>query len=74
MQAYLEQVTENFIRDPESALTGPLVRNDAGTIARNLGSLDDNPLQHVYRAFVNLYQAGAGSGPDRALKPLEQLA
>ena len=35
IRPYLNQVTENFIRSPESAMTGPLTRNDSQTIDRN---------------------------------------
>jgi len=56
MRPYLNQVTENFIRSPESALTGPLTRNDRQTIDRNFNSLNGDPLQDLYTAFVNFYQ------------------
>ena len=56
MWPYLQQVTENFIQSPESALTGPLTRNDSQTIDRNLNSLNGDPLQDLYAAFVNFYQ------------------
>ena len=56
MRPYLKQVTENFIRSPASALTGPLTRNDSQTIERNLNSLSGDPLQDLYAAFVNFYQ------------------
>jgi len=56
LQPYLEQVTKNFIQAPEAALTGPLTRNDQQTIARNINSLDGDPLQDLYTAFVQFYQ------------------
>jgi predicted short-subunit dehydrogenase-like oxidoreductase (DUF2520 family) len=56
MWPYLKQVTENFIRSPESALTGPLTRNDRQTIDRNLISLNGDPLQDMYAAFVSFHQ------------------
>ena len=56
LHPYLKQVTGNFIRTPESALTGPLTRDDQQTITRNLNALDGDPLQDLYAAFVRFYQ------------------
>ncbi len=55
-QIYLEKILENFIRHPESALTGPLVRNDKITIEKNLNSLKDDPMHGVYKAFCIAYE------------------
>jgi predicted short-subunit dehydrogenase-like oxidoreductase (DUF2520 family) len=54
---YLQQSLDNFIRHPESALTGPLSRGDQRTIERNLQSLGGDSLQPVYQAFVRLYES-----------------
>jgi len=56
LHPYLKQVAENFTQKPESALTGPLTRNDGQTITQNLNSLDGDPLQDLYTAFVRFYQ------------------
>jgi len=56
LHPYLNQVTANFTEAPETALTGPLIRNDQHTIERNIHSLDGDPLQDLYRAFVRFYQ------------------
>jgi len=56
LQPYLVQVAGNFIKAPESALTGPLVRGDQPTIDRNISSLGGDPLQDLYSAFVHFYQ------------------
>jgi predicted short-subunit dehydrogenase-like oxidoreductase (DUF2520 family) len=56
MNPYLEQVAHNFVQAPHSALTGPLVRNDHQTIDRNISSLDGDPLQGLYAAFMQFYQ------------------
>jgi len=56
LHSYLEQLSNNFIQAPDTALTGPLVRDDAQTIERNLNALAGDPLQDLYRAFVNYYQ------------------
>lgn len=57
LHPYLKQVAANFMQAPASALTGPLVRNDQQTIERNIQSLDEDPLQDLYRAFVRFYQS-----------------
>ena len=56
LHPYLRQIAGNFIQAPESALTGPLTRNDQQTMERNLDALDGDPLQDLYRAFVSFYQ------------------
>ena len=56
LHPYLNQLVANFVQSPESALTGPLVRNDVQTIERNLNALAGDPLQDLYRAFVDYYQ------------------
>lgn len=60
LHPYFVQVASNFVQAPASALTGPLVRNDQQTIERNIQSLDGDPLQDLYRAFVNFYQCDKG--------------
>lgn len=56
LHPYLKQVAENFIQTPESALTGPLTRDDQQTITRNLNSLDGDSLRDLYAAFVRFYE------------------
>jgi len=51
-RAYLETVAINVRTDPDAAVTGPVVRGDAGTIAAHLASLGDDPWAGVYRAFL----------------------
>ena len=60
LQPYLSRVAGNFIEAPETALTGPLARNDQQTIEKNIQSLDGDPLQDLYRAFVHFYQNDKG--------------
>ncbi len=59
LQPYLAKTLENFQRSPDAALTGPLVRGDRQTIDRNLGALDRDPLQALYRGFVDLFESSA---------------
>jgi predicted short-subunit dehydrogenase-like oxidoreductase (DUF2520 family) len=55
-RAYLAQVTANLMRDPDRALTGPLSRRDAQTIAANLQALEGDPFHAIYSAFVRAYE------------------
>jgi predicted short-subunit dehydrogenase-like oxidoreductase (DUF2520 family) len=72
LHPYLKQVAENFVLAPESALTGPLTRNDQQTINRNLDSLADDPLQELYTAFVRFYQQQRSQSPNQGRFPMEQ--
>ena len=60
LHPYLKQVAGNFIEAPKAALTGPLIRSDQQTIEKNIQSLDGDPLQDIYRAFVHFYQSEEG--------------
>lgn len=53
---YLFQQTQNLFNQHESALTGPLVRNDVKTIENNLKALAHDPFQEVYQSFISCYQ------------------
>lgn len=54
---YLAQITASLMSDPRRALTGPLSRGDAGSIAANLSALEGDPFQQVYEAFVRAYES-----------------
>ena len=56
---YLAQVTANLMADASRALTGPLARGDADTIAANLHALEGDPFQGVYSAFARAYDRRA---------------
>jgi predicted short-subunit dehydrogenase-like oxidoreductase (DUF2520 family) len=60
LHPYLKRVAGNFIEAPKAALTGPLIRSDQQTIEKNIQSLDGDPLQDIYRAFVHFYQSEEG--------------
>ncbi len=53
---YLARVTASVMADASLALTGPLSRGDTETIASNLQTLDGDPFQAVYAAFVRAYE------------------
>lgn len=73
LRPYLQQVTENFTQAPESALTGPLTRNDQQTIDRNLDSLHDDSLQDLYAAFVDFHQQERRQAPNPERFPMERV-
>jgi len=56
LHPYLRQLAENFIAEPHSSLTGPLTRDDRKTIERNLDSLQGDPLQDLYTAFIHFHE------------------
>ncbi len=58
---YLQQIIQNLLAHPESALTGPLVRNDQTTIAKNIEALANDPFHDVYLSFVKCYEAIQGN-------------
>jgi 2-dehydropantoate 2-reductase len=53
---YLQQQTQNLLLESQSALTGPLARNDFLTIEKNLAALEGDPFKQVYESFVSSYQ------------------
>lgn len=55
---YLEKITENLKDLGPQALTGPLVRHDVETIAKNLKALQSDPFEKVYRAVADIYLPG----------------
>lgn len=57
LENYLRQATENFIRSPDTCLTGPLARNDNETINKNLSALElhNKYLHTIYKNIQNLY-------------------
>lgn len=59
LAVYLRQVLENFLAQPNNALTGPLARGDTASIERNLSTLEDaghTAQADLYRAFVRLHE------------------
>jgi 2-dehydropantoate 2-reductase len=52
---FLAQTARNLVADAGRALTGPLARGDAATIAANLAALEGDPFREVYAAFARAY-------------------
>ncbi|MDZ4730365.1 MAG: DUF2520 domain-containing protein [Xanthomonadales bacterium] len=68
LEPYLRQVLENFLANPGNALTGPLSRDDQGTIARNLQSLQGDALQPLYQSFVEFHSAERKSAEQKSVE------
>jgi hypothetical protein len=51
-----EACLQNLKLNANQALTGPLVRGDEATLAKNTDALEGDAFQNVYRAFVEAYQ------------------
>lgn len=52
---YLEQIVFNLQKNPQSALTGPWVRNDQKTIQKNEHALQSSSLASLYHSFQGVY-------------------
>lgn len=54
---YLDQIVDNLKKNPETALTGPWVRNDLKTIQRHERALANSSLFDVYQSLFENYQS-----------------
>ncbi|WP_413289810.1 DUF2520 domain-containing protein [Bdellovibrio sp. HCB337] len=66
-RVYLETVLQNTLRNPQTALTGPLARGDKHTILKNLESLDGDQFQKLYFSFVEAVSPELLSEKERQL-------
>jgi predicted short-subunit dehydrogenase-like oxidoreductase (DUF2520 family) len=57
LAAYLQRSLDNFLSDPEGALTGPLARGDQRTLERNVAALGDSNLGELFKAFITFHGA-----------------
>ncbi len=55
-QLMLQQTANNIRRDPFTALTGPLVRNDQQTLLHDLQALNGDAFESVFTAMIHAYQ------------------
>ena len=53
---YAERIFSNLRTNPETALTGPLVRNDQETLEKDLSALENDPYQNVLQSLIQAYQ------------------
>lgn len=56
---YLQTNLDNFTQNPETSLTGPLVRGDRATIKAHLENLNPEE-QNIYQAFLKFYESQKG--------------
>lgn len=63
----IRQIALNIENNEKEALTGPLVRNDQETIARNLQALNNDSYKSVYSSLVKAYST-ANSKPNLKIK------
>lgn len=57
-RVYLETVLHNTMRNPSTALTGPLARRDKSTVIKNIEALENDPFQEVYFTFADIVAPG----------------
>jgi predicted short-subunit dehydrogenase-like oxidoreductase (DUF2520 family) len=53
--AYADRIHQNLMTDPQTALTGPLVRGDRMTLLKNLAALEGDPYQDVLQTLIQSY-------------------
>lgn len=66
INGYLAQVTINQITNPESCLTGPLVREDKETIDAHKQVLSDSSYANLYNSFLSFYSGSYSGGANEA--------
>lgn len=54
-KGYLQKITENLLRDPDNALTGPFARKDDATIQKNIEALKDSETGRIYKLFKEVF-------------------
>ncbi len=54
---YLEQIVYNLQKNSSTALTGPWVRNDQGTISKNTLALQNTSLANLYKSFSDTFKS-----------------
>ncbi|MGZ3742364.1 MAG: DUF2520 domain-containing protein [Pseudobdellovibrionaceae bacterium] len=57
-RVYLETILNNTLKNPHTALTGPLARKDKYTLIKNIEALEDDEFQKIYLAFVDTVAPG----------------
>jgi len=56
IQRYFQASLDNFRKDPGGALSGPISRRDAPTIASDIAALGNDPFAEVYSVFAKTYE------------------
>jgi predicted short-subunit dehydrogenase-like oxidoreductase (DUF2520 family) len=56
VRRYFRASLDNFLEDPERALSGPIARRDARTTASDIKALGKDPFAEVYSVFAKIYE------------------
>lgn len=56
VQRYFQASLDNFRKDPAGALSGPISRRDALTVASDVKALGKDPFAEVYSVFAKTYE------------------
>ncbi len=56
VQSYFQASLDNFGRDPARALSGPIARRDARTVAADIKALGEDSYGKIYSAFAKTYE------------------
>ena len=56
IQNYFQAALDNFRKDPARALSGPISRRDAPTIAADIKALGKDSFGKVYSVFAKTYE------------------
>ena len=56
IQAYFQASLDNFGKDPARALSGPISRRDARTVAADIKALGKDSYGEIYSAFAKIYE------------------
>jgi predicted short-subunit dehydrogenase-like oxidoreductase (DUF2520 family) len=66
-RVYLETILGNTMKNPQTALTGPLARKDKQTLLKNIEALEDDEFQRIYFAFVHAVAPGILDEKERGI-------
>lgn len=58
---YCTRVFQNILSNPQTALTGPLVRGDRKTLLEDLRALESDPYQNVLQGLIQAYHQSKGA-------------
>ena len=59
LNPFLKRTFQNIQANPESALTGPIARQDVQTLSQDLNALQGDPFYSVFKATIDQFVLGA---------------
>jgi predicted short-subunit dehydrogenase-like oxidoreductase (DUF2520 family) len=66
-RVYLETILGNTLKNPQTALTGPLARKDKHSLIKNIEALENDEFQKIYFAFTDTVVPGLLDEKERDL-------